>query len=159
MKEIQGKVKFMVIPIPNSITWARLDDNDLGGLISSKLGLGKKFLQYGTKSAYMYSPEHFYSLQNYKNPILIGKLSEITEEQAAELVNLAWAQNEVIRYKTAKESLVSLLKANGCCIKDWVEKPEGKFIDLESDKVDWIVGRAKINYKNTPDDYLLIKLL
>lgn len=77
------------------------------------------------------------------------KLSTITESQASLLVNLTWNSNEEIKYKTAKESLFSLLKANGCWTSDMkMEYDKGN--NFRHD-VAPLEGSFLL-----PDDYLLI---
>ena len=76
-------------------------------------------------------------------------LSEITEDDASLLANLTWNSNEEIKYKTAKESLFSLLKANGCYTKEM----RGDFIRAKARAGRPIDILDKTEY---PDDYLLI---
>lgn len=88
-------------------------------------------------------------------------LSEITEEQAGLLV-----EGYGIMYKsytkdyekrllaTAKESLFGLLKANGCLIKDWIQKP--KYEDYKNQAYCYDFISDTDSYNKTPDDYLLI---
>lgn len=80
-------------------------------------------------------------------------LSKITEKQAAEFVapKTIWKDKEfrVVPVTTIspKESLISLLKANDVCIKDWCVQPNASFTLKEDDL-----------YDKLPDDLLLIKL-
>lgn len=92
---------------------------------------------------------------------MVGKLSEITEEQASELVDWVDENEHYVDYLdhgisdiTAKESLVSLLKANDSWIKDWCNyKDFDKYIakmQYFSDGIDF--------QNDAPDDFLIIKL-
>lgn len=141
MKTIQGRVLFGVIPIYNN-------------------GL----------SVSAFKQAHDLLLSDVK---IYGsfRLSEITEQQASELVDVSmfymgFFKNYTIpesrhrsdQCKTAKDSLISLLKANDCWIKEWKEKPTGKFVDIQNDTVDWGVGKKRIDYNNTPDDWLVVRL-
>ena len=128
MKGIQGKIKFGVIPMKK---W------NLDGLIED-------------------DSEAYNSLTNEQmdNSII---LSDITEEQATDFVeyynservyrNYTGLLDEAWDCKTAKESLISLLKANDVWIKEWkVENNKGMTIWEENE------------YEQLPDDLLLIKL-
>ena len=174
MKEIIGKIKFGVVGIPSDVTWFSLTDNFMGEFINKSLNLkGGKFLQYGTKESVYYSPETFYCVEKYSNPILVGKLSEITEEQAAEVVDGCedgfgnYLNAQLKWFDTAKESLVSLLKANDVWIKEWKDapiKPElGHYCEGETS---WESYDNRLEdyhneteyYNKLPDDFLIIKL-
>ena len=134
MKEIQGKIKFGVIPVNTDV----------------------KIIDYG-KTNLLRSAE---DVDFIANKVTIEQiktavyLSEITEEQAAEFVecDLDWmatdhnGKPEPI-FNTAKESLISLLKANDVYIKEWCMQPNASFTSEESDL-----------YDKLPDDLLLIKL-
>lgn len=153
MKEIQGKIKFGVIELPEYFEMARISNKNE---LRIKIGCAWRHIASVSPTAH-----------------IIGKLSQITEEQAAEFVRMMTFESDIIGgdqdcyenyleddcwYDTAKESLISLLKANDVWIKEWKEKPTGKFIDTYTDTVDWNVGRARIDYNKLPDDLLLIKL-
>lgn len=134
MKEIQGKIKLGVIEIKSGYELAR---------ITSKNTLRVKF-----------SEEWKHICNVSPTSDIISKLSSITEEQAAEFVesDLDWIAtdhngNPELIFKTAKESLISLLKANDVWIKEWCMQPNASFTSEESDL-----------YDKLPDDLLLIKL-
>ena len=135
MKEIQGKIKFGVIPMNKKEENNRflvLDNDSYNSLSKDQL-----------KNSYY--------------------LSLITEEQAAEFaeidnklddeyfgdvygfVNYFSSQNNWHPLSTAKESLISSLKANDVWIKEWLHDE----YDVES-------YRQKL--LSLPDDLLLIKL-
>lgn len=112
MKEIEGKIKFGVIPVVDELIEVKYQGHRSGNL-----------------------------------------LSETTEEQAAEFVEgcedgFGNYENAQLKwFDTAKESLISLLKANDVWIKDWkVENNKGMTIREENE------------YEQLPDDLLLIKL-
>lgn len=110
MKEIQGKIKFVAIPLINGM-------------------IGYLPLRYEK----------------------IGLLSEITEKQATEFVECVWSMYRNYQLgdliPTAKESLISLLKANNIWIKKWYAE------DYEH----LPIMRKKL-CDSAPDDLLLIKL-
>lgn len=122
MKEIQGKIKFGVIPLRKveEFEFITLDESSFEALTNEQMD-----------NSYM--------------------LSGITEEQAAEFVEESYHSNgKILGYKdyfinpvqlfqTAKESLISLLKANGIETKEMA--------DNLYDEVEQL-----------PDDLLLIKL-
>ena len=95
------------------------------------------------------------------------RLSTITEEHASLLVDYDNDDNykdytvarSCFQLKTAKESLFSLLKANGCWIKGWMDEPninEFKSIPFcESGECSAYFDVVS-EYNKTPDDYLLI---
>ena len=135
MKQIQGKINFAVI------------------LLRKKEGFGLIALD-----------DEFYSSLTNEQMDNSFILSDITEEQAAEFVEKGDIrftmpfQKEEWFYKdyetgfvnlisSAKESLISLLKANNIWIKEWCINSNIKFTQKE----------AKM-WETTPDDLLLIKL-
>ena len=101
MKEIQGKIKFGIIPLKKeeTNTFTSLDDELFDNLTNEQMD-----------NSYM--------------------LSEITEEQAAKFVeyyktegvyrNYIGSLDEAWDCATAQESLISLLKANDVWIKEWL---------------------------------------
>lgn len=129
IKTIKGKVEFKVAPYTNFEldVWNYLTDND---------------------------------------PINGIKLSEVTEQQAESLVERFYWDGSFRDYShepkeaikggiaTAKESLFSLLKVNGCETKDTKVSPHKMDYDYRqkfSSKQE-----AIDDYNATPDDYLLI---
>lgn len=133
MKEIQGKIKFGIVPL-------RKDEKF--GLVANDLDAYKSMTNNDMDSAVL--------------------LSEITEKQAAEFVegfDQYWADycsKSFNLLRTPKESLISLLKANDVRIKEWKQKPfrrwENEYGIYE------VTDKDTIEYDNTPDDLLLIKL-
>jgi hypothetical protein len=141
MKEIQTKSgKILIVEVPKDTTWWELIENNLGDFISKELSLGKKFLQFGKGNSTYYSPDKFYCVQNYKNPIILGKLSELTDKDCEEL-SVAYISNfnipnvyfnfkdydlndlnellecnsvnVIFPFESAKESFISLLQSEG----------------------------------------------
>ena len=102
-KIFKHKTRFAVCRIPSDSTWWRLFDNPLcesyiGNKINKELDLGNKLMQYGKgkdpdsplergigllsqSSQVYYDPDMMYCVQHENNPQIIGKLSEITEEE------------------------------------------------------------------------------
>ena len=89
-------------------------------------------------------------------------LSAITEENASLLVDCEtkskgrrMGSTQHGSYtKTAKESLFSLLKANDCWIKEWLNMPKYEEYKWLADSFNFIRDMDK--YRAMPDDYLLI---
>jgi hypothetical protein len=147
MKEIQGKIKLLVIPISNQFKMARITS-------TNKLRIKDGINWIGVCNVGKYST-------------IIGKLSDITEEQAAEFVDKfimdRHENSESIEYEnylnkidtciSTKESLISLLKANDIWIKEWKEQPK-----LWGEPRDCKYAGEKEEYNKLPDDLLLIKL-
>lgn len=131
MKEIKCKTKFAVISIYKEKSYIATDEN----------------------------PYELFTNEQMNDSLY---LSEITEEQAAEFIEeYGWmyrgynGEHSPFPYKTAKESLISLLKANDVWIKEWCNYKDFdvKSFDDEMDMHD------QIQYQdNCPDDLLLIKL-
>ena len=130
MKEIQGKIRFGVIEISNGVVPA----------------------------------EDFMSISEEK---MVDSVifSEITEEQAAEFIEGYGTENGWRNYlvesqyyealkNTAKESLISLLKANDIWIKEWIYIPDGNCWSMSNadymDRADRMIRKD-----NAPDDLLL----
>lgn len=152
MKEIQGRIKFLVIPITLDYDFAR---------ITAKNTLRIKFGENWKYICDVLPTSH-----------IIGKLSEITEEQAAEFVeedqklddeyfgdicgyvNYCSSQNNWHPLETAKESLISLLKANNVWIKEWKEESKIYPIVLSTQ----LIRNQYLEHEDLPDDLLLIKL-
>lgn len=155
MKEIIGKIKFGVIPI-------------------SDLNIYDKQINFCSADDYNFLIKEC-SMDQLKEA---KYCSEITEELAVELVNLEteWISNTPVEIKdeyikielphidvyqrSAKESLISLLKANGCWIKEWKEKPLHVFSDSphEETSMQYQDHCKRIGYSDLPDDFLIIKL-
>ena len=148
MKEIEGKVKMILIPLPKG-----------AGNIS--------FIHDGTRIAYFEPNYKRFDIPQNKCTI-ISKLSEITEEQCHDLVEgygvlngwrnyLVESQYTEYLTKTAKESLVSLLKANNCLTREWDEEPNPLdfYIFGLFDAVDRFDEAVK-KYERTPEDYLIL---
>jgi len=143
MKQIKGKIDFVVIPInEDGVYYTNSDEKQ-------------------AQSLYFNMP-WFY-------------LSEIKENEACLFVDgnnggmsdTMWldclsSEDDFARFtkQTAKESLVSLLKANDCWIKEWKEKPninDFKSIPFcESGECKAYYDELN-EYNKTPDDFLIIK--
>lgn len=110
------------------------------------------------------------NLEEYDKVELLGKLSELTEEQAAELVEeksvgngLKWfkfylSNNPDMACITAQESLKSLLQSNDCWLKEWIGLPK-----LSDDKTRVAYdGQMKAydsqyeDYNKASEDFLII---
>ena len=148
MKEIQGKIKFLSMPCFN---------HEIYGRQCHRFALSE---QEGDEISKIRTKENsFY-------------LSEITEEQASGFV---WEMDDIgfyeylpphmikpasinwqFRLKTAKESLISLLKANDVWIKEWREKPKYEDYNRHCYYAEFIADKEA--YNKLPDDLLLIKL-
>jgi len=129
MKEINGKIKFGVVPIFNG------------------------------------------EMPNAERHVIICELSSITEEQAAEFVgeidflelyrDYLAEKNNGLGYliTSAKESLISLLKANDVWIKEWSKEPSRMTTNALSDKnKDRVLSIRQKIYLELPDDLLIVKL-
>lgn len=158
MKEIIGKIKFLVIPVnyPTDMLQLMIDSN---------------FTEMNTKNTRV--------------------LSSITEEQAAEFVRMMTFESDIIGgdqdcyenyleddcwYDTAKESLISLLKANGCLTKEMVRAgayyhahifDEAGCTKQTDVTLRWEQNKDSVEDKKIcfatpiedyPDDFLIIKL-
>ena len=171
MKEIEGKVKFLAIGIPSETTWYKIENNNLPKVISNTLALGYLFFRFGGKNSEFYNQEKFYSLSKYRTATIVGKLSEITEKQAAEFVRMlnsgyadyshpVYARADYTNewtYNTAKESLISLLKTNDVWIKEWCKKESFVYEHQMASKGSGALAALKTK-ENAPDDLLLIKI-
>ena len=136
MKEIQTKSgKILCVEIPEDTTWWQIIENNLGGFITETLGLNQQFLKYG-KSSIMFGKEVknivYYNPDSFHLPEgrwkIIGKLSELTDEDCEEFVEKLIDPYEKIVFLnypkidevmrsferiTAKESFISLLQSEG----------------------------------------------
>lgn len=142
MKEIQGKIRFGVIPKDSLVIKGT---NPIDGLDIELLDIDEAAIEY--------------AVFNKK----CVRLSLITEEQASEFVD-SYTVSKARRtgltqygsYRMSnKESLISLLKENDVWIKEWCyyKDFDVKSFDDEMDMYD------QIQYQdNCPDDLLLIKL-
>jgi hypothetical protein len=168
MKEIQGKVKMIAIPVPI----------DAGNIV---------LIHGGTRVAY-FEPNYkrFDIPKNQYN--IVGKFSELTEDQFRELVETIFLEiapspsndmsggfdiqyvdyenrgeyagwnGDAGCYKKAKDSFISLLKSNDCLIKEWAIEPNPIDFDVfglfdAADRFDEAVKK----FENTPEDYLILK--
>jgi len=149
MKEIQGKCKFVVIPITRDV----------------------KILDYGTINATVNIEDYEYlanttSIDQIKHAVY---LSEMTEEQASELVECEKKSKGRRKgktqyghyYLTAKESLISLLKSNDCFTKWMKEIPIDIYYipDYGCQKYPQECYESdKREYEELPEDLLIIKI-
>lgn len=150
MKEIQGKVKMLIIPIPK--------------------GAGDIMIIHdGTRVAYFEPNYKRFDIPKNKCTI-VGKLSDITEDQCLDLVEgfgvlngwrnyLAGSQYFEMLKKTPKGSLKTLLKYNDLYIKEWIEEPNPIDFDVfglfdAADRFD----EAIKEYEKTPEDYLILRV-
>lgn len=94
MKTIQGKVKFIAVPVP---------------LDAEYFDIQNEYLHFETKNSIL---ERSVKLPTGSSYTILGKFSEITEEQCAELVH---------EFKSSyMDSLKSLLQSNGINLKSWI---------------------------------------
>lgn len=169
MKEIQGKIKMIVVPLPK--------------------GVGDVLLIHGgTRVAYFEPNYKKFNIPKNEYTI-VSKLSKITEEQCRNLVETIFVEQapsphndmsggydiqyvdyenrgeyagwngDAGCYRKAKDSLVSLLKVNDCIIKEWAEEPNPIDFDVfglfdAADRFDEAIKQ----YENAPEDYLILKL-
>ena len=150
MKEIQGKIKMIVVPLPK--------------------GVGDVFVIHGGTRAAYFEP-NYKRFDIPKNEYtIVGKLSELTEDQCINLVEgygvlngwrnyLVESQYMECLTPTAKESLVSLLKANDCLTKEWAEEPNPIDFDIfglfdAADRFDEAIKK----YERAPEDYLILRV-
>lgn len=155
MKTIKGKIEFVGIPIPKDASNERIYME------------GTVFVDTPEKRAIICG-----NVSEFGDCAILCKLSEITEEQAAEFVESGrfvdsgdFGLGNCTYYRdypngledscefSAKESLISLLKANDCWIKEWKEEPK-----LWGEPRDCKYAEEKEEYNKLPDDLLLIKL-
>lgn len=124
MKPItNGKKPFLIISIEKDAFDFNIEQGRKQKVLS--MSLKRPMAKFGFS-------EFKVSLRTNKKLTLLGKLSELTEEQAAELVikldvsfgalffdyiSLAYI------YTNSKESLKFLLQSNDCWLKEWIEKP------------------------------------
>jgi len=148
MIEIKGKTKIILIPLPK-------DADEF------------KIIHHGTRVAYFQPTYKRFDIPKNKCTI-VGKLSEITEEQCYDLVEGFGLSNGWRNYlvesqymecltKTAKESLISLLKANDCLTMELSEEPNPIDFDIfglfdAADRFD----EAITKYEKRPEDYLIL---
>lgn len=124
MKEIQGKIRIGVIDL---------------FLDKSRFANKPHCAHIGVKKTFYYEGSVWDNCKLF---------SDMTEEQCTELVEGCedgfgnYLNAQLKWFDSAKESLVSLLKANDCWIKEWVIK----VMELPND------------YAKIPDDFLIIKL-
>lgn len=168
MKEIKGKIKMVLVPLPKDVEDVLL-------------------IHGGTRVAYF--------MPNYKrfnlpkgNFTIVGKFSELTEEKFAELVDTIFVEHapspsndmsggydiqyvdyinpgefagwngDAGCYRKAKDSFISLLKSNYCHLKEWAEEPNPVDFDIFGlfDAADRFEEAVK-QYENAPEDYLILK--
>lgn len=147
MKQIKGKIDFLVIPVIDNKEERVVDfEKDmpqftevpwfyLNTIEESEASL---FVNVHTNEFAYPSGERSYVYVNYLCP--------------SGLVNLG---DKSKHFRSAKESLVSLLKANDCWIKDWKVNPNKMsyeykyYFNSQQEALD--------DYNKTPDDFLIIK--
>lgn len=142
MKQIKGKVDFYVIPVT---------DNKEERVVDFK-----KDMPQFAETPWFY----LNSIKENEASLFVDEMEGIgfmryTPDGQIEPASLNWK----FGLKTAKESLVSLFKANDCWIKEWKKKPEAMLIyemqrfECTADEM-W---RCR-EWKELPDDFLIIKL-
>lgn len=148
MKEIDGKVKLLIVPIPKEADDFRI----IHGL---------------TRLAYFFPEYKRVDIPKGKFRI-VGKLSKLTEEQCNDLVEgygphngwhnyLASSQYMELLKKTAYDSFISLLKSNNLFIKEWVSEPKMNHWGASMD--DYIqFSSDKEEYNKTPEDFLIMRI-
>lgn len=139
MKTIKGKIEFVGIPIPKDASNERIYME------------GTVFVDTPEKRAIICG-----NVSEFGDCAILCKLSEITEEQAAEFVDgygimyKYYGDNSDKRVMcTAKQSLISLLKANGILCKSMNTVTP---IDIVN------AHRKGLDITSIPNDLLLIKL-
>jgi hypothetical protein len=148
MIEIKGKTKIILIPLPK-------DADEF------------KIIHHGTRVAYFQPTYKRFDIPKNKCTI-IGKLSEITEEQCYDLVEGFGLSNGWRNYlvesqymecltKTAKESLETLIVSNDVYLKEWRLEPNPKeFYSLGMfDAIDKFDEAIK-DYEKAPEDFLIL---
>lgn len=171
MKEIKGKVNMLVLPVP-------LDSDEFF------------IIHEGTRVAFFLPNYKRFDLPkgNKGKHIIVGKVSNLTEEQARELVETIFVEippspsndmsgdydiayvdyqhrgefagwnGDAGAYKKAVDSFKSLLRLNECYIKDPKFKPEmNHWGATMEDYIQFAEDTEK--YENTPEDYLIIKII
>lgn len=168
MKQIQGKIKMVLVPLPK--------------------GVGDVLLIHGkTRVAYFEPNYKKFDIPKGQYSI-VGKFSELTEDNFKELVETIFVEHapspsndmsggydiqfvdyenlgeyagwngDAGCYQKAKDSFISLLKSNDCPIKEWAEEPNPNDFDIfglfdAADRFDEAVKQ----YENAPEDYLILK--
>lgn len=169
MKEIKGRVKILLYPVPK-------DSDDF------------QIIHGGTRIAYFWPDYKRFDLPKGVFKI-IGKLSELTENQAKDLVDTIhieipptpsndmqgdWKMGyvdyedqgefagwggDVNYYRKATDSFISLLKLNECFIKEWIDEPNPLNFDIYGlfDAADRF-NEALKEYEKIPEDFLILKV-
>lgn len=153
LKPIQGKVKFIAVPVPKDATEFEIINFIAYYFTLTFSSKTQDPLECGGDMVDIKMDDLVRKLS------ILGKLSELTEEQCSDLVHefkssymdylkttdkTAWFDKTF----TAKDSLKSLLQSNGLNLKSWIEKPKG----------DSIIKAWNYNYRlsEAAEDYLII---
>jgi len=148
MKEIEGKVKLLIVPIPKEADDFRI----IHGL---------------TRLAYFFPKYNRVDIPKGKFRI-VGKLSKITDEECMDLVegygeHNGWrnylVESQYTEYlkKSPKESFISLLKSNKLFIKEGDNEPKMNHWGASMD--DYIqFSTDKEEYDKMPEDFLIMRI-
>ena len=127
MKTIKGKVDILVFPLgSDGLTTNRRDDMTI-------------------RSLYYQMPWFYLSKATEEQASLLVDSFIFSDEKSGKYTAFKDYLDEYGFVMTAKESLFSLLKANGCLIKDWFD---GTTVAHDTDEA--------YKWQQAPDDYLLI---
>jgi hypothetical protein len=154
MKLIHGKVPFIAVPVPGDAKDYRYkimpdDTKQLVGTIYAGQIKGTVYVRDNPQGT------------------ILGKLSELTEEQCAELVEFISSERHIFYkdydpfskdnyiYGAAKESLKSLLQSNGLNLKSWVVAPK---VCVGLDLMGAIIQQSEYEQRlsEAAEDYLII---
>lgn len=170
MVKIKTKVGDIgLVCVPNDVNWVEISKNNLGGFINTSLDLKENnyFLQYGkekcgfppSKSVY-YNPKTFYCLVGIKNPIYIGKLSQLDKE-LEEFVD-RWGDDisrDIVNFIALGYSDIVKIDGNGnLYYKDYLDNMNNNYTLTPKQSFISLIKSQHPEFDESKE-YLLIKLL